>query len=350
LIYHLLIKFWYHHNQVIQAFPYLPNFSQERYLIYFPVQELLSKIKFDLGAFSVALFFLVSGFIIPLSINKLGTKRFVLRRALRIYPTYIVGFTLSLIVILSYGLLRNIKLSIDFTQYFAQISLFRTFLGIQSLDGISWTLEIEIIFYIIITLLYKLNKLSNARFISLTSSIATILSIIITHYSPNIAQKSTIIYNIVTTLNFSLIFIIFMFIGLSYYQFFSKAWSLKKFIITAQILLVNFIILLINGALGADNTLVYIVSFVTGLVVFANIYLIRDRLKYNSIINFYAEISYSLYIIHGIVSYILMSILEKLGFNPYLIIIVALTTSTFLAFLLNRFVEKPTIALGKKLA
>jgi peptidoglycan/LPS O-acetylase OafA/YrhL len=175
------------------------------------------------------------------------------------------------------------------------------------------------------------------------------LSIISIHFYPGILKRSTAFYNVISTLNITLPFIIFMFIGLSFYQIFSKTWSVKKFGITLQILLVNFIILITSGILGGESVSIYPVSCGIGLIIFSNVYIIRDKLKYNRIINFFAEISYSLYVIHGVISYIVMSVLERLGFNPYLAIAIAVTVSTVLAYALNRAVERPTIKLGKKL-
>ncbi len=47
-----------------------------------------SQTGFSLGAFGVTLFFLVSGFIIPVSIEKAGLKRFWIARVFRLYPLY----------------------------------------------------------------------------------------------------------------------------------------------------------------------------------------------------------------------------------------------------------------------
>src|SRR5471030_457335 len=45
----------------------------------------------NLGAFGVALFFLISGFVIPLSFQSYGRLDFLIGRFFRIYPTYWMG-------------------------------------------------------------------------------------------------------------------------------------------------------------------------------------------------------------------------------------------------------------------
>ena len=41
-----------------------------------------------LGVFGVTIFFIISGFVIPLSIEKYNIKTFLLKRFFRLYPTY----------------------------------------------------------------------------------------------------------------------------------------------------------------------------------------------------------------------------------------------------------------------
>jgi peptidoglycan/LPS O-acetylase OafA/YrhL len=49
-----------------------------------------------LGKLGVAVFFLVSGFVIPISLTKYDTGAFLIARVLRIYPTYAVALTITL--------------------------------------------------------------------------------------------------------------------------------------------------------------------------------------------------------------------------------------------------------------
>lgn len=57
-----------------------------------------SKVRFDVGEVSVALFFLISGFVIPMSLRKLTTPQFAFARFLRIYPSYFASIALLLFV------------------------------------------------------------------------------------------------------------------------------------------------------------------------------------------------------------------------------------------------------------
>src|SRR4051812_18434840 len=51
----------------------------------------LYNFNFNFGPFGVGIFFLISGFVIPISIENIGTGQFVIRRFFRIFPPYAVG-------------------------------------------------------------------------------------------------------------------------------------------------------------------------------------------------------------------------------------------------------------------
>lgn len=51
---------------------------------------------FNYGSFGVAVFFLISGFVIPFSLQKLSAPAFLIARAFRIYPVYLFSLCVSL--------------------------------------------------------------------------------------------------------------------------------------------------------------------------------------------------------------------------------------------------------------
>ena len=65
--------------------------------------ELVISSPINLGAFGVALFFLISGFVIPLSFQSYGRLDFLVARFFRIYPTYWIGLSASLVVLVIGG-------------------------------------------------------------------------------------------------------------------------------------------------------------------------------------------------------------------------------------------------------
>ena len=103
----------------------------------------------------VLLFFLISGYCIVGSMNSLGQRpirEFLIRRFFRLYPVYWIA--IAFVVGLTYfvkGL--NYPKPIPLGEFFANLTMFQTALGIPDLYGVFWTLFIELIFYGIIVFL-----------------------------------------------------------------------------------------------------------------------------------------------------------------------------------------------------
>ena len=97
------------------------------------------------GHFGVALFFLISGFVIPFSVSSLSPLGFAVARALRIWPTYIVGFSITLLCLLLNSRGAGITFPytvVDVLSHY--LILPRWPMLAHPIDGIIWTLEIEL--------------------------------------------------------------------------------------------------------------------------------------------------------------------------------------------------------------
>jgi peptidoglycan/LPS O-acetylase OafA/YrhL len=111
---------------------------------------------FNFGAFGVAAFFLVSGFIIPAALEKYASVgRFWLGRLLRLYPMYL--FALLLVFLLSWGT----GIAYPFADcphvavcFAASLTMLHEFAGLPSFFGASWTLGLEMVFYILCSFIW----------------------------------------------------------------------------------------------------------------------------------------------------------------------------------------------------
>lgn len=120
---------------------------------------------FDLGHFGVILFFLCSGFIIPVSLERHGSLgRFWLRRVCRLYPLYWLSIAL---VLLGYGSgwltpQDQLALPASYSRLVAQplatilanLTMLQGFVGVPGLLGVYWTLFYEMLFYLLVSLLF----------------------------------------------------------------------------------------------------------------------------------------------------------------------------------------------------
>lgn len=100
------------------------------------------------GYLGVPLFFIISGFVITLSANNRSAIQFGISRFVRLYPALWAGviFT-ALIVAVFTG--RQYSTS----QILANFTLLNDYLGVIDVDGVYWTLKVELKFYACIFLL-----------------------------------------------------------------------------------------------------------------------------------------------------------------------------------------------------
>ncbi|MER7581805.1 acyltransferase [Kitasatospora sp. NPDC097691] len=117
--------------------------------------------RFDLGLFGVMLFFLVSGYIVPASLERRGDMQaFWVGRVFRIYPALIVGLVAAL-VILPAGHNMMIDRSVfdrPLLSLGANSLLLQDLLGVPNAIGIMWSLTYEMVFYYFVSALFVLRK------------------------------------------------------------------------------------------------------------------------------------------------------------------------------------------------
>jgi peptidoglycan/LPS O-acetylase OafA/YrhL len=135
--------------------------------------ELWSSV-FLFGTTGVDLFFIISGFVILLSIEKASSARqFIINRFIRLYPTYWTVVSITFLLIVIEYLFNYTNVHIDIMQYLTNLTMFQYYFHVNDLDGPYWTMIIEMLFYIYILLLYKLKCLQYQMIIGLALSITT---------------------------------------------------------------------------------------------------------------------------------------------------------------------------------
>jgi peptidoglycan/LPS O-acetylase OafA/YrhL len=129
----------------------------------------------DTGQYGVFVFFLVSGYIIPASLERKGSVRgFWVSRVFRLYPLYIVALALSILAFKTgYGAIhgaqnspKNWALSLPF--------MMSNMLNGANVPNVIWTLSFEMVFYLLLTALftYRVHRFSASY--ALTAMIAAV--------------------------------------------------------------------------------------------------------------------------------------------------------------------------------
>lgn len=102
------------------------------------------------GYLGVDLFFIISGFVILMSAWDTNLRGFVISRMARLYPAYWIACTLTAVVGITASMTRSQP---SLGQYLANLSMLHSFIGIPDVDGVYWSLAIELKFYFLIALL-----------------------------------------------------------------------------------------------------------------------------------------------------------------------------------------------------
>ncbi|WP_294389805.1 acyltransferase [uncultured Sphingomonas sp.] len=103
---------------------------------------------FSPGVFGVVLFFLVSGFVMPISVRGgLEPVSFALRRVFRIYPALLFAFALWAMVDLMLGGGGSLVRRASVGAWVANLLLVQDFVGMPAFLGVTWTLILEFGWY-----------------------------------------------------------------------------------------------------------------------------------------------------------------------------------------------------------
>ena len=284
-----------------------------------------AKLGFKLGATGVDLFFIISGFVIFMSLNKItNSTQFVINRISRLYPAYWATVTITFLLMVVYSLYKSeVFFSENLLNYFGNMTMCQFYFNIPNLDGPYWTMIIELLFYIIMLVLfhYKILKYLN---------LFGIATIIIEFILLNPFWNHTVLVNQILYWIPIMPFIPLFFAGTVFYKvFISNNYNLYKnyfllfFCMISQICLFEYI--------GVANKYITSLEYSIMIIIYFILFILFVNHKLNFIVSkptlFLGKISFSLYLIHQYVSngFIIPILINKFNFNFWI-------ASLFIAF------------------
>jgi peptidoglycan/LPS O-acetylase OafA/YrhL len=289
----------------------------------------------ELGETGVVAFFLVSGFVIPLSLER--TRDFGLfwiHRALRIYPLYVTVFIVTILV-KEGGDIHSIRGWL--LDGLSHIFFLQEYLRQENFVGGSWTLFLEMVWYIAISVLalIYLNKRPNVLVcLSLLISVLAQIACAFGHHVP-MGRLSMLICCV---------------FGLVCYRREQGDISDRNFFVLFGLLI---FIIALNLFVGfklfpsANPSVSFqtaIDSWALAAVIFFIPFFMRQiALWDHSTLSFLGRISYSVYLLHGIILMLLIS-MHGVG-----LIVVAFVVTLGLSTLTYQFIELPPIRFGHSL-
>ncbi len=103
--------------------------------------------QLDFGRIGVVAFFAISGFVICPTLKGAryqGARRFLISRFFRLVPAFWMSMILTLLVMFVWP-----GRDIDIAQVFGNIPMLYSVFQVEPLEGLYWTLEVELIFYLL---------------------------------------------------------------------------------------------------------------------------------------------------------------------------------------------------------
>ena len=299
----------------------------------------------------VPIFFFLSGFLIYGSYeSSLGNKNpvlnFYFKRVLRLYPGLWGCLLFSIFLVWNSGYLENITLNIrEIALWFvAQMTAFQFYnpdflrgFGVGALNGALWTIVVEIQFYLLVPLVYKLMQ-QKKLFIFSTIVIFIIFNI----FNAYLIDKDSIVSKLIHV-SFAPWFYMFL-VGAFFAKFkeyISSVLSINIFILLASLLSIYFMSYYLGLGWGNNVNPIGYALMVTIIIKLAYINpTLSDRILGRN------DISYGVYIYHmPIINYILYI------YGPGEVQYISAILGTLLVALLSWFlIERPTLRLKNNAA
>ncbi|WP_179855221.1 acyltransferase family protein [Paractinoplanes atraurantiacus] len=345
--------------------------------------------QIDFGKYGVLLFFLVSGYVIPMSLERHGSlRRFWTGRLLRIYPAYLATIALVALLVTA-GLMRwpgSLRAE-TVTGVLAHASMTPDLAGLRGVVRVFWTLSYEMVFYLIVTGLHawRLHRLSAwwagglalvallagphlpndllggtfARRRVLAGVLLIVLALVVLACLKERFTKGAGVLGLAvvfvpalnghptanstaTSSQQALTFLAVMFAGTVVHRW--QRGHIGRFAALTALTMVTL------GLLGSQRTYATTAALAA---TFLFAYAIRNRTM-PLVLSWLGRISYSLYLLHVVLLFLMLRLVPELGTQPAPVRLLAgftyLTAAIGLAWLSYRMVELPAQKLARAIA
>ncbi len=112
------------------------------------------------GYLGVELFFMISGFVILMTASNGDLKKFVISRLIRLYPAFWVCCSITFFFTLAIG---ASDYSASINQYLINMTLLSGFMDVPPIDGVYWSLFVELKFYAFVAVILVLGRIQQAE-------------------------------------------------------------------------------------------------------------------------------------------------------------------------------------------
>lgn len=281
-----------------------------------------SPFYFSYGWLGVPFFFILSGFVITLTIERCTSSlQFLKKRFVRLYPTFWICLILTLTII---WITKSQAIHPMFDRPIFDIlfnfTMFHELLKLHHVDGSYWSLLPELLFYLLMALLFFIKKVDKVLQYN-----GALLIICFIHYFFPIP-----IFSRLLNLHYVLLFMT----GICFYRIYTRKGNVPLYLhllIIANLILGIYLYGIVRPHL--EMMIIFITFPLIVLFFYAFVYFKFYIVGRSKILLFLGFISYPLYLVHQIIGYIFM-----LYFDQYMPRFLSILLTTFIAIALASIV------------
>ena len=284
-------------------------------------------LSFPDGHYGVNLFFIISGFVIFMTLEKtVRPMDFVVSRFSRLFPAYWVAVILTFSITHFLGLPGKL---VDSTAALGNLIMIHGLFRIPHVDGVYWTLEVELLFYLGMFLLYRFGRLHLIHH-ALFGLLAMRLIYFVMARVFDIELPWTISRVLI------LKYIPWFALGISIYLTTSRrGWDkCRRPALTATCAILTLLIV--------DSWFDAALAITLGTALFLAATGYTSLLRHRTLV-WLGSISYPLYLLHENIGWSLQLRLSRLGISTDITVLVAIAASLAMATALTRWVEQPAM-------
>lgn len=293
-----------------------------RYYQIYP-QEIQLPFDFYSGRYGVQAFFIVSGFVIYMSLTRINRPiDFIVHRFIRLYPTFWFAVLFTFLMVAYFGLAGR---EVSFVDMLVNLTMIPGPFKVPSVDGVYWTLLYELKFYFWILILYSTNSLKKIETISLYYLLFVLISSVMI-WNDELWYKVANQFFMFDNMSFFIS-------GIMFYKIFNDEVNYK-----------SYIVLILAATIGIyfdthHSPLTLVIIYI--LFVLLSIH----KLEWIAIkpFVFLGSISYALYLIHQNIGYIILNYTFSINLSPWIGTSIALVVSIMIAILITVYVEKTSM-------
>jgi peptidoglycan/LPS O-acetylase OafA/YrhL len=287
---------------------------------------------FPLGMYGVELFFIISGFVIFMTLEKTEKPMdFVVSRFSRLFPGYWVSIVLNFITVKIFLLKVPAWCNPTARDALVNLTMLQEWFGAKQVAGVYWTLTLELSFYCLIFGVFILRKL---KYIEALGALWLFLMVLNYQYLWRVHLHAPQILVVSKLLLFGHLF----FAGILFYKLKVQGNTWYRHVFIGLCLVIHF--MLRNEMRDTPD------SFICTAIFFFIFYLFSFNLLewiVQKPLVYLGTVSYSLYLIHENIGYLIINRLYAMHANPWVCFFVPMVCALLIATIITYGVEKPAM-------